>query len=127
MKILVVDDNKTILDSLSTVLFNQGYFVSTARHGLGASEKLQNDYYDLVIVDHLMPIMNGIQLTKHIRQHDVLADIPVIFMTTQGRKAVELVCNTDIFSAIIEKPINEKILLKLLNDLLSPNTLYQLL
>jgi CheY-like chemotaxis protein len=127
MKILVVDDNPTILNSLSALLSAQDYFVNTACHGLAASEKLQSNYYDLVIVDHLMPIMNGIKLTKHIRQHEIYTDTPVILMTTQGHKAVNLVCNTDLFSAIIDKPIDKPSLLILVNDLLLPNTRQQLL
>ncbi|ASP46880.1 response regulator [Cognaticolwellia beringensis] len=125
MKILVVDDNPAILDSLSALLSAQGYFINTACHGLAASEKLQNDCYDLIIVDHLMPIMNGIQLTKHIRQHEIYSEKPVIFMTTQGRKTVKNICDTSLFSAIIDKPIDEQNLLKLINDLLSPNTRLQ--
>ncbi|ARD43330.1 response regulator [Colwellia sp. PAMC 21821] len=127
MKILVVDDNPAILDSLSALLSAQGYFINTASHGLAASEKLQSSCYDLVIIDHLMPIMNGIQLTKHIRQHEVYADTPVIFMTTQGRKTVKHICDISLFSAIIDKPIDEQNLLKLINDLLSPNSRLQLL
>jgi two-component system, chemotaxis family, chemotaxis protein CheY len=122
MKILVVDDNQSILNSLSNLLFAQGYFVDTACHGLAASEKLQSSIYDLLIIDHLMPIMNGIQLTKHLRQHKLHCATPVIFMTTQGHKAVELVCNTDIFTAIVDKPIAEANLLKLINGLVSSNT-----
>ena len=127
MKILVVDDNSVILDSLSELLFAQGYFVSKACHGLDASEKLQKKYYDLVIVDHLMPIMNGIQLTKHIRQHKIYVDTPVILMTTQGHQSLKLICNTDLFSAIIDKPVDVENLLKLVNNLLSVNTRHQLL
>ncbi|MBA6223885.1 MULTISPECIES: response regulator [unclassified Colwellia] len=127
MKILVVDDNPLILNSLSDLLFAQGYCVNTGCHGLDASEKLQNEYYDLVIVDHLMPIMNGIQLTKHIRQHKTYLDTPVILMTTQGHQSLKLICNTNLFSAVIDKPIDVQNLLKLIKSLLSVNTRYQLL
>ena len=127
MQVLVVDDKKVILDSLSRVLTAQGYFVDTAIHGLSAYEKLQNSNYDLLIIDHLMPIMNGIQLTKLVRQNKHYTNAPIIFMTTQGQKSLQLQCNTDLFSAIIDKPIDEPYLLKLINDLLSSNTRYQLL
>jgi len=122
MKILVVDDNPIILDSLSELLLAEGYFVNTACHGLAGSEALLNVDFDLVIVDHLMPIMNGIQLTKHIRQHDIYADTPVIFMTTQGQKSVSFLCNSLLVTAIIDKPIDTQNLLKLVNDLLLANT-----
>ncbi len=127
MQILVVDDKQAILNSLEKLLSSQGYFVDSAIHGLAASEKLQNKHYDLLIIDHLMPIMNGIQLTKHVRQSAVFANTPIIFMTTQGHSAVKSLCNIDLFTAVIDKPIDEQNLVKLINKLLSPNTLYQLL
>ncbi len=127
MQILVVDDKQTILNSLEKLLSSQGYLIDTAIHGLAASEKLQNKHYDLLIIDHLMPIMNGIQLTKHVRQSEIYANTPVIFMTTQGQNSVESLCNIDLFSAIVDKPIDEQNLVNLINKLLSPNTRYQLL
>lgn len=125
MNILVVDDNSIILNNLTSLLSAHGYFVSTACHGLDASEALVNNSFDLVIIDHLMPIMNGIQLTKHIRQHEVLADIPVIFMTTQGKNAVPYLCDIKMFDAIIDKPIEEQSFINIVNGLLIPNSLSQ--
>ena len=127
MHILVVDDKQVVLDSLRAALTAQGYFVDTALHGLAASEKLQNTVYDLLIIDHLMPIMNGIQFTKHVRQNECYDNTPIIFMTTQGQSSIKSLCNTDLFSAVIDKPINESNLLKLIKELLSSNTRYQLL
>ncbi|MGB2739627.1 MAG: response regulator [Cognaticolwellia sp.] len=128
MRILVVDDKPAILNSLSELLTAHGYLIDTAHHGLAASEKLQNTDYDLFIIDHLMPVMNGIQLTKHVRQlENYNTNTPIIFMTTQGQNAVKLVCDTSLFNAIVDKPIDEQNLLKLINDLLSSNTRYQLL
>lgn len=122
MNILVVDDNSLIRNNLATLLSAHGYFVSSACHGLDASEALVNNSFDLVIVDHLMPIMNGIQLTKHIRQQEAYVDIPVIFMTTQGKKAVPYLCDIKIFDAIIDKPIEEQSFINLVNELLLPNS-----
>ena len=127
MHILVVDDKQAILDSLSAILTAHGYFVDTACHGLAASEKLQNTVYDLLIVDHLMPIMNGIQLTKHVRQHELYLNTPLIFMTTQGHNSVKSICDSNLFTAIVDKPVDEQNLLNLINDLLSSNSRYQLL
>tara|TARA_B110000438_G_C15662336_1_gene584475 strand:+ start:393 stop:776 length:384 start_codon:yes stop_codon:yes gene_type:complete len=122
MQILVVDDKQIILDSLDELLTTHGYLVDTACNGLAASEKLQNSGYDLFIVDHLMPVMNGIQLTKQIRQHDIYANTPVIFMTTQGKSLVESLGDSQLFSTIIDKPIDEENLLKSINALLTSNT-----
>ena len=122
MNILVVDDNPIILNNLTALLSAHGYFINTACHGLDASEALVNNSFDLVIIDHLMPIMNGIQLTKHIKQHEALADIPVIFMTTQGINAIPYLCDIEMFSAIVDKPIDEHSFMLLVNELLLTNT-----
>lgn len=122
MQILVVDDKQIILDSLSRLLIKHGYNVDTACNGLAAAEKLQISDYDLFIVDHLMPVMNGIQFTKHIRQNINYNTIPVIFMTTQGKDTIHSLCDTSMFTAIIDKPIAEQALLKSINSLLTSNT-----
>ncbi len=124
MKILIVDDNKFILNNLSSLVSAEGYYVETACNGLAASEKLENDQYQVVIIDHLMPIMDGIQLSKHLRQHKRYINTPIIFMTSQGQAAVQKVCNTALFTAIVEKPIDEENLMMLINDLQSSNTRY---
>ena len=125
MNILVVDDNSVILNSLNGLLSNQGYFVSTAAHGLAATEMLQSNVYDLIIVDHLMPIMNGIKLTQHLRQSQRYANAPIVFLTTQGQKSVASICDVSLFTAIVDKPLDTDMLLKLVNDLLSSNSRYQ--
>ena len=124
MKVLIVDDNKLILNNLAQLIAAQGYVVETACNGLAASEKLESEQYQLVIIDHLMPIMDGIQLSKHLRQHQHYTNTPIIFMTSQGQAAVHKVCNTALFTAIIEKPIDDENLVNLINALLSSNTRY---
>ncbi|MFQ3193547.1 MAG: two-component system chemotaxis response regulator CheY [Colwellia sp.] len=80
-----------------------------------------------MLVDRLIPIMNGIMLTKHIRQHKIYLDTPVIRMITKGHHSLKLICNTSILSAVIDKPIDTSTLLKLIIGLRSVNTRYQLL
>lgn len=116
-----------MLDKISTVLINAGYDVDTACHGLAASERVLDTHYDLFIVDHLMPVMNGIQFTKHLRQHADYADATIIFMTTQGQSLVKSLCDSSLFSAIVDKPLHEAKLLNVINDLTSSNTRHQLL
>lgn len=124
MNILVVDDKQAILTSLDALLTAHGYYVDTACNGLDASEKSQNKIYDLLIIDHLMPIMNGIQLVKKLRQIKEYVATPIIFMTTQGQDSVQAECDSALFSALIDKPINEDELLSLIESHQSSNTRY---
>jgi len=119
MNILVVDDKQSVLDLLSNILVPVGYCVQTACNGLDAFEKAQQLHFDLFIVDHLMPVMNGVQLTKNLKQHKATSSTPVIFMTTQGIDSVNNIPEAPLFDAVIAKPINEELLIKTLTKLSS--------
>ena len=125
MRILVVDDNLTVLDSLRVMLTAHGYGVDTACNGLDASEKLQNKIYDLLIIDHLMPVMNGIQLIKNLRQIKQYLLTPIIFMTTQGKSSLQSEYKDSLFTVLIDKPIDKENLLSLIGNYQSSNTSYQ--
>ncbi len=107
MHILVVDDKQTVLNTLVTLLEGHGYTVHTACNGLDAFEKAQNFSYDLFIIDHLMPIMNGLQLAKNLSQQPSTKQIPMLFMTTQDMESVYKLPEAQLFTAMLTKPINE--------------------
>ena len=66
-KILIVDDEKAILNVLQEALTKFGYEVAVAENGKEGIEKFDNDLFDLVITDMLMPGMNGDSVVRHIR------------------------------------------------------------
>jgi len=117
MNILVVDDNKSVRDSLFNVLTQIGYDVECAVNGLDALEKVKSSSHQLCIVDHLMPLMNGVQLTKNLKQNEQYKNIPIIFMTTQGSDAVKLLPECQLFYAVINKPLEQDQLLTLISQL----------
>lgn len=67
-KILIVDDEVNLLQSLSDVLKRKGYSVATAQNGLKALEKLKERYFNIAIVDYKMPRMGGMELLKIMRE-----------------------------------------------------------
>lgn len=79
--ILVVDDNETNRDILSRRLTKLGYDVFTAVHGLEALESLARDRFDLVLLDIMMPIMNGYEVLDRMKADPVLRNIPVIVLS----------------------------------------------
>jgi CheY-like chemotaxis protein len=117
MNILVVDDKQSVLDLLSNILVPVGYCVQTACNGLDAFEKAQQQNFDLFIVDHLMPVMNGVQLTKNLKQHQPTSSTPVVFMTTQGIESAKNLPEYSLFDAVIAKPINEDLLINVITTL----------
>ena len=80
MKILAVDDDEKILNLISIHLSRSGYTVLKATNGLEALDVIENEIPDLAVVDVMMPKMDGITLTKKLRE----IDIPVLLLTAKG-------------------------------------------
>ena len=78
-KVLIVDDNPAILDTLRRMLATQGYEVREAANGLMAMEMLKQDTVDLVITDYIMRGMDGIELIEEI--HAQWPAIPLVLLT----------------------------------------------
>ena len=121
MHVLVVDDSKVIQDGICKLLTSLGYSVETACNGLDAFEKAQNGEHQLYIVDHLMPLMNGVQLSKNLSNNAHCQNTPILFISTQDLEQVKQLPEYSLFSAVLSKPINENDFLMTL-DLIEENT-----
>ncbi|NYF80480.1 response regulator transcription factor [Granulicella arctica] len=86
-KILVVDDEPQILRVLRTSLEGSGYEVTLARNGLEALELYQRSMPDLVITDLAMPEMDGIELTRCIREH---GETPIIVLSVRSAEPMKV-------------------------------------
>lgn len=82
--ILVVDDDRKITDMLRRTLTYEGYRVATAADGQEALSKAQTDRPDLIVLDWLMPRLNGLEATRLLR---TTSDVPILMLT--ARDAVE--------------------------------------
>jgi DNA-binding response OmpR family regulator len=82
MKILVVDDDRPSLKLISFLLREEGYVVSTAQNGQTALEIIQQRPPDLVILDVMMPHIDGFEVCHRIRK---VAKIPIIFLSAKGQ------------------------------------------
>ena len=81
-RILIVDDDDEIRDLLDFDIAQSGYITDTAKNGLEGLNKVLNNSYDLVLLDVMMPKMNGFDVCKNIRQAKI--KIPVIMLTAKG-------------------------------------------
>jgi len=79
--ILVVDDTITNLEIISDALTNAGFFVATARNGEKALQQIQDKLPDLILLDVMMPGIDGFETCKKLKINPITQDIPVIFMT----------------------------------------------
>lgn len=80
--ILVIDDNETNRDLLSRQLEHQGYTVAVAATGAVALNMLQYTHYDLILLDLVMPEMNGFEVLNQLKRSETLYPIPVIMISS---------------------------------------------
>jgi two-component system, OmpR family, alkaline phosphatase synthesis response regulator PhoP len=88
--ILVVDDEKDIVDLLSYNLTKEGFSVLTARNGRDALERVKQKP-DLIILDVMMPEMNGLQVIQEMKKNKSGSSIPVLLLTAKGSETDEIV------------------------------------
>lgn len=85
LKILLVDDDKFLLDMYLLKFKKSGLQIDTASNSLGALEKLrEKDAYDIILLDIIMPGMDGLELLKTIRQEKLASKAVVIMLTNQA-------------------------------------------
>jgi ligand-binding sensor domain-containing protein/signal transduction histidine kinase/CheY-like chemotaxis protein/AraC-like DNA-binding protein len=109
--ILVVDDNDEILQ-LITEKLQPFYTVIIACNGQDALEKLRTNFVDLVITDIMMPVMDGVQLTKAIREDEKLKHIPVVVLTAKHSMSSNLDSMKAGADAYVTKPFSVKFLIQ---------------
>ncbi len=118
-KILVVDDDPDILEALSMILESQGYQVVTARDGIEALANLKAEKPDLMILDLLMPKMDGFAVCKELQdpRWAKYRDIPILILTSvreeASRRRYELETGLELdVDDYVEKPVSPDTLLE---------------
>jgi two-component system alkaline phosphatase synthesis response regulator PhoP len=86
-KILAVDDEKHIVRLVQVNLERAGYTVVTASDGKEALEKVAEENPDLVVLDVMMPYMDGFEVLQNLRRNPSTRDIPVIMLTAKAQDA----------------------------------------
>jgi len=82
-RILVVDDDPHLREVLRYSLAREGYQVSEAVDGLAALERLAQDRFDLVVLDVLMPELDGLEVCRQLRR---ISDVPIVFLSSKGEE-----------------------------------------
>ena len=124
-KILIVDDDPDIRDVVSLVLEAQGYQVSTASDGLECFAKLGKEKPDLLILDLLMPKMDGFAVYKELQnpKWSAYKDIPILILTSvreeASKRRYELETSQTLnVDSYLEKPISPETLIETAKNLL---------
>jgi twitching motility two-component system response regulator PilH len=120
--IFIIDDSPTDIRVFTTLLERAGHQVtaiSTAEEGI---ERVRAELPDLIIMDVIMPGMNGFQATRTLTRDPVTAVVPIVMITTKSMETDRVWGLRQGARAFITKPVNEKELLSCINDLLSSET-----
>lgn len=110
MRILLVDDDPATLEVLEFALMLAGHEIVSAADGAEGLARAKREQPDLIIVDSMMPVMDGISLTKRLRDDASFDDMPILMLTAKAM-------NSDVWSgwqagvdSYITKPLNMDIL-----------------
>lgn len=118
-KILIVDDNPENLMVTRSLLKRTAVFVDTAASGEECIHKVRQNVYDLILLDYMMPQMDGIDTIRELKK-DVQFHIPVIALTADVTKGIEQTFLKEGFCAYLSKPVMwsklEDLLMKYLRD-----------
>jgi two-component system alkaline phosphatase synthesis response regulator PhoP len=115
-KILVVDDDELVVLAIRELLTPLGFWVTTCSSGPEAIEKAAADRYDLVILDVIMPEMDGFEACQRIRQIDSYTETPIMMLTAKSgeedrQRGMEAGANL-----YLPKPISPKRLVTLVEE-----------
>ncbi|MBS0307676.1 MAG: response regulator [Proteobacteria bacterium] len=116
-KILIVDDSSTVRHFLFDILGKAGYEVVAAESGEEAIIKAKTDLPDLVLMDVVMPGMNGFQATRAITKDDATSHIPVIILTSKDMETDRIWGMRQGATAFLSKPVDPTELLKAIGTL----------
>ena len=117
-KILFIEDEPDQIMVIKTRLEASGYEVITANDGATGLQLAKEEHPDLVLLDIVMPGMDGIEVCSRLRASEKTRDIPVIAITASGEKSMEDRCITAGCNYVVKKPYDSKRLLEIIGGLL---------
>lgn len=118
IKILLVDDEPDILEFLSYNLIKEGYSVFTAENGVKGLKKAEEILPDLILLDIMMPVMDGIETCAEIRKHPKLKNTLVAFLTARNEEYTQIAGFESGADDYVNKPIKPKVLISRIKALL---------
>jgi DNA-binding response OmpR family regulator len=117
-KILVVDDEIDIQEMLKIKLESAGYSVVTADNGLTALSQAQDNHPDLLILDLMLPKINGFRVCSLLKKDVKYSSIPIIILTARSGLEDEKLANECGANLYLTKPLDLNILLVKIKDLI---------
>lgn len=116
-KVLIVEDSKVDVQHLTSILSRNGYSVIEASDGLEGVEIASQENPDVVLMDIVMPGINGFQATRQLNKNPDTNDIPVVMISTKSQDSDKEWSKVQGAKGFLVKPIAEKQLLETINAL----------
>jgi len=116
-KILIVDDDPDIIEILTYNLSNEGYNVKSAVNGIEALKKAKKFIPDIILLDVMMPEMDGIEACYNLREIESLSKSMIIFLSARGEDFTQIAAFDAGADDYINKPVKPKILLKKISSI----------
>ena len=118
-KVLIVDDSPTETHILSEILVKANHQVITADNGADGVEIAKKELPDIVLMDVVMPGLNGFQATRQLKKNPSTSDIPVIIVTTKDQATDRIWGMRQGAKDYLTKPIEEGALIATMDSLLN--------
>lgn len=119
-RILIVDDSPSQLMGMKRIVEKLGHEAFTAEDGAAGVEAAKANMPDLILMDVVMPNLNGFQATRAISKEATTANIPVVLVTTKDQETDKVWGMRQGAKAYITKPFTENQLVEVINSLLVP-------
>lgn len=117
-KILLIEDEPDQIEMIRMRLEANGFSVISAQDGAQGLRKASEEKPDLIILDVVMPHMDGFQVCNSLQQGEATKSIPILILTASGRKDVEDKCLDCGAKCVLKKPYDSKELMSKINSLL---------
>ena len=121
-RVLIVDDSPTETYKMTDILSRHGYDVIAAESGEEGVAMAKKELPDLVLMDIVMPGINGFQATRQLTKNASTANIPVIIVTTKDQETDRLWGKRQGAKGYLAKPVDEKLLIKTIEEALAATT-----
>jgi len=110
-RILVVDDEEDILELVTYNLTREGYHIKGATTGEAALKKIQSESFDLIVLDLMLPGIDGLKVAKSLKSNPRTRNIPIIMLTAKGEEA-DIVTGLELGADdYITKPFSPRVLI----------------
>jgi DNA-binding response OmpR family regulator len=108
--ILIVDDEEDIIELITFTLKNEGYTIWTAGDGETAIKTARQSSPNLIVLDLMLPGMDGLEVTRYLKSHDATRDIPIVMVTAKGEES-DIITGLELgANDYISKPFSPRVL-----------------